>query len=167
MKITTLKGDITELEVDAIVNAANRSLRGGGGVDGAIHAKAGKQLLEECITLGECETGDAKLTKGYNLKATYIIHTVGPVFFDGKNNEDNLLASCYENSLKLADNMNCKKVVFPCISTGVYGFPSDRAAKIAVKTVMDFQATNIEEIGFCCFLDKDFDIYTKLLKDME
>jgi O-acetyl-ADP-ribose deacetylase (regulator of RNase III) len=163
MKLEILQGDITELDVDVIVNAANRSLRGGGGVDGAIHRKAGAELLEECIVLGGCETGDAKVTKGYNLKAKHIIHTVGPVFFNGNDGEDELLTSCYMKSLQLAEDLGYQSIAFPCISTGVYDFPSDRAAKIAVETVRAFKSNNIEKVIFCCFLNKDFDIYTKLL----
>jgi len=164
MKITITQGDITDLDVDAIVNAANNTLRGGGGVDGAIHRKAGSELLNECITLGGCETGNAKITKGYNLKAKHIIHTVGPVFKDGKSNEDELLASCYLNSLRLAEENNCKKVAFPCVSTGVYGFPSERAAKIVVGILKNFESKEIEEIILCCFMVNDFDLYSRLLK---
>jgi O-acetyl-ADP-ribose deacetylase (regulator of RNase III) len=163
MKITLIKDDITTLNVDSIVNAANSSLRGGGGVDGAIHRKAGPELLNECINLGGCKTGFAKITKGYNLKAKYIIHTVGPVFQDGKSNEDELLASCYLNSLKLAEDNNCKTIAFPCVSTGVYGFPSERAANIVVEILQKFESEKIEEIILCCFMENDFDIYNNLL----
>lgn len=164
MKITVIKGDITELDVDSIVNAAKNSLRGGSGVDGAIHSKAGPQLLADCIALNACETGNAKMTKGYNLKAKYVIHTVGPIFFDGNDNEDNLLESCYKTSLKLADENNCKTIAFPCISTGGYSFPSRRAANIVVNVLKEFKTTNIEEVIICCYMDEDFEIYTELLE---
>jgi len=164
MKITVIKGDIIELDIDVIVNAAKTTLRGGGGVDGAIHSKAGPQLLAECITLDGCETGDAKMTKGYNLKAKYVIHTVGPIFFDGNNNEDNLLESCYKTSLKLADEADCKTIAFPCISTGGYSFPSRRAANMVVKILREFKAKNIQEVIICCYMDEDFEIYSELLE---
>lgn len=164
MKITVIQEDITELDVDAIVNAANNTLRGGGGVDGAIHRKAGPELLEECTALNGCETGSAKITKGYNLKAKHIIHTVGPVFKDGQSNEDDLLALCYLNSLKLAEENNCKTIAFPCVSTGIYGFPSERAAKIVVGLLKDFEATVVEEVTLCCFMSHDFELYDRLLK---
>jgi O-acetyl-ADP-ribose deacetylase (regulator of RNase III) len=164
MKITLVQEDITELNVDVIVNAANNALLGGGGVDGAIHRKAGPELLAECRTLNGCETGDAKITKGYKLKAKHIIHTVGPVFKDGKSNEDELLASCYLKSLSLAEENNCKTIAFPCVSTGIYGFPSERAAKIVVNSLKDFEAKGVEEVILCCFMQNDFDIYSRLLK---
>ena len=164
-KIKLIKGDITKLETDAIVNAANRSLLGGGGVDGAIHRAAGPELLEECKTLNGCETGHAKITAGYKLPAKHVIHTVGPVWHGGNNNEDELLDSCYNESLKLAEENNCKSVAFPNISTGVYGFPKARAAKIAVETVKNFIEKNTlpDQVIFCCFDDENYRLYQDLL----
>lgn len=164
-KITLIQGDITKLKVDAIVNAANRSLLGGGGVDGAIHRAAGKQLLEECKTLNGCETGDAKITKAYNLPAKYVIHTVGPVWYGGKSNEEELLASCYRRSLELAVENNIHTIAFPNISTGIYRFPKEKAAKIAIKTVQQFLAVNtkIQEVIFVTFDSDNYQIYQKIL----
>lgn len=163
--IEIFEGDITTLNVDAIVNAANRSLLGGGGVDGAIHRAAGHQLLEECRTLGGCETGQAKITRGYKLPAKYVIHTVGPVWYGGNKNEDELLSNCYKNSLKLALNHKLKSIAFPSISTGAYGFPFERAAKIAVKSVQDFLEINktMEKVVFVCFGKDAFEVYKNLL----
>jgi O-acetyl-ADP-ribose deacetylase len=162
-QIELVLGDITELDVDALVNAANNTLLGGGGVDGAIHRKAGKELLAECRPLNGCETGQAKITKGYNLKARHVIHTVGPVWHGGEKNEAQLLASAYHESLKLAETNGLKSVAFPCISTGVYHFPDEQAAVIALNTIESFDFQSVEKIILCCFLQKDFDIYHKLL----
>jgi O-acetyl-ADP-ribose deacetylase (regulator of RNase III) len=164
-RIDIVKGDITSLNVDAIVNAANSSLLGGGGVDGAIHRAAGKELLAECKTLGGCRTGDAKITKGYNLKASYVIHTVGPVWHGGNNNEDNLLASCYSRSLETAVENKIKSIAFPAISTGVYSFPLERATKIAFNSVMSFleKDSSIEKVIFVCFSQNDFEVYRRVI----
>jgi O-acetyl-ADP-ribose deacetylase (regulator of RNase III) len=160
------KGDITKLNVDAIVNAANTSLLGGGGVDGAIHRAAGHELLEYNQRLGGCTTGEAKISPGFKLPAKYIIHTVGPVWNGGKNNEDKLLANCYKNSLRLAAENNIKTIAFPSVSTGVYRFPVERASKIAVKEIKDFleKDSPIEKVIFVCFDDRTYEIYNEILK---
>ena len=163
MGIKVYQGDITSLDVDAIVNAANRSLLGGGGVDGAIHRAAGKELLAECRTLGGCETGEAKITGGYNLPAMHVIHTVGPVWHGGGNNEEELLAAAYRNSLELARAHNLKSIAFPAISTGVYGFPKDRAVEIAVGVINEFLAGNDMDVTLVAFSKDDADRYEQLL----
>ncbi len=163
------QGDITKLKVDAIVNAANSSLMGGGGVDGAIHRAGGPAILEECRKIvarqGGCKTGEAVITTGGNLPAKHVIHTVGPVWNDGKYDEENKLANCYKNSLTLASDNQCRTVAFPGISTGIYRFPKDAAAKIAVDTVEAFliQTNIIEKVIFVCFDDENYGIYLKLL----
>lgn len=164
-RVELVKGDITSLDVDAIVNAANTSLLGGGGVDGAIHRAAGPELLSECRKLNGCETGQAKITKGYNLKARHVIHTVGPVWRGGCNDEHSLLASCYQASLTIAKENQLKTVAFPAISTGVYGFPIDLAALIAVKETERFLGKNIypEKVIFVVFSDNNYETYRKLL----
>lgn len=167
--IKVLKGDITKMEnVDAIVNAANSSLLGGGGVDGAIHRAAGKELLAECRILGGCKTGQAKITKGYNLKCKYIIHTVGPVFRGGENGEEQLLKDCYINSLKLAIENGIRKIAFPAISTGIYGYPQELAAKTVINTVKEFidkNAYSFDEIIFVLFDDYSKELYEKLIAE--
>ena len=150
-------GDITKEKVDAIVNAANTSLLGGGGVDGAIHRAAGPELLMECITLRGCKTGEARLTKGYKLPAKFVIHTAGPVWHDGAQNEDELLANCYRNSLKIAQENQIETIAFPAISTGIYRFPIERAAQIAVKTVKENLAgSGIKKVVFVCFNELNY-----------
>jgi O-acetyl-ADP-ribose deacetylase len=164
-RIEIIHGDITTLKADVIVNAANNSLLGGGGVDGAIHRAAGPRLLEECIKLNGCETGDAKMTKGYNLNAKHIIHTVGPVWYGGANDEHALLASCYQKTLKLAKDNKLKTIAFPGISTGVYGFPKDQAALIAVTETERFLKKNSypEKVYFVAFDEDNLKLYQNLL----
>lgn len=169
-EVKLIKGDITNIQADAIVNAANTSLLGGGGVDGAIHRKGGIQILEECKAIrnrqGKCKTGDAVYTSAGLLPAKYVIHTVGPVWNGGGNDESELLASCYRNSLKIAENLGVKSIAFPNISTGIYHFPKERAAHIAIEIVKEFvnkKQTNIEEIIFICFDDENYQIYESIL----
>ncbi|MDI3527550.1 MAG: O-acetyl-ADP-ribose deacetylase [Tenuifilum sp.] len=164
-KIELIKGDITQMDVDAIVNAANESLLGGGGVDGAIHRAAGPMLLEECKTIGGCPTGEARITKGYNLKAKFVIHTVGPIWRGGNRNENVLLRNAYINSLTIAKEKGLKSVAFPNISTGVYNFPKESAALIAIRAVNEFIANNPfpEKVIFVCFDQENYSIYSRLL----
>lgn len=160
-QIEIIREDITTLEVDAVVNAANTSLLGGGGVDGAIHRAAGPELLEECKKLGGCSTGAAKMTSAYNMAASYVIHTVGPVWHGGDRNEDNLLADCYRNSMQLALDNKLHSIAFPSISTGVYRFPIERASRIALRVVLDIvnNAANPPRVIFCCFSESDLEVY--------
>ena len=165
-RIELIKGDITTLEVDAIVNAANRKLRGGGGVDGAIHAAAGPGLYTECAKLGGCETGQAKITKGYRLPAKHVIHAVGPIWRGGGFDEDKLLAGCYRASLALVAQHGLTSIAFPAISTGIYGFPKERAARIAMREVSAFLAENPlpERVILVAFSGSGYQIYERLLK---
>lgn len=163
-----VEGDITEQETDAIVNAANTSLLGGGGVDGAIHRAGGPEILEECMKLGGCPTGEARITTGGNLKARYVIHTVGPVYHDGKRHEAELLTNAYRNSLTLASLHKLKSVAFPSISTGAYGYPMGKAAMIALKTVIDYVKTHtdIQLVRFVLFGSKAYQTYEKALQEL-
>jgi O-acetyl-ADP-ribose deacetylase (regulator of RNase III) len=164
-RLSVVEGDITHLAVDAIVNAANETLLGGGGVDGAIHRAAGPELLAECRTLGGCPPGEARITSGYRLPAKYVIHTVGPVWRGGRNGEAELLASCYRNSLTLAAQSGSSSVAFPAVSTGVYGYPADKAAAIAHRTVTEFLGTQPlpDRVIFCCFNRETAEAYRRLL----
>jgi O-acetyl-ADP-ribose deacetylase (regulator of RNase III) len=166
-KIRIVKGDITTLVVDAVVNAANTTLLGGGGVDGAIHNAAGPELLEECRLLNGCPTGEARITRGYRLPARWIIHTVGPVWKGGIRNEAGLLASCYASSLKLAVEKNLTSIAFPAISTGAYAYPLRDATEIAIREVRRFKQASeaLREVVFCCYSGEHFATYQKLIKD--
>ena len=166
-RIQVVEGDITKQAVDAIVNAANTTLLGGGGVDGAIHRAAGPELLAECRTLGGCPTGQAKITKGYRLPAKFVIHTVGPVWRGGTHGEDGLLASCYRHSLALAVQHGIRAIAFPSISTGAYGFPMERAARIAVRELRQFLETHpaMEKVLLVCFGQAAFDLHRRVLEE--
>jgi O-acetyl-ADP-ribose deacetylase (regulator of RNase III) len=165
-KLDIIKGDITEIETDAIVNAANNTLLGGGGVDGAIHRAGGPIILEQCKKIGGCPTGEARITTAGNMPSKYVIHTVGPIYKDGKKGEAKLLYNAYYNSLRLAKEYNLKTIAFPSISTGVYNYPKDDAGKIALNAIMDFidKEDFIEEVHFILFSDNDYNIYKELLE---
>ena len=165
-RVSVIQGDITQLQVDAIVNAANNSLLGGGGVDGAIHRAAGSELIKECRKLNGCATGEAKITKGYKLPAKWVIHTVGPVWRGGTQGEDEMLARCYRNSLALAEQYDIKTIAFPAISTGVYGFPVERSAKIAVSEIQQFLQTNTSgsQVILVCFSKSSYDCYLSAMQ---
>jgi O-acetyl-ADP-ribose deacetylase (regulator of RNase III) len=167
-RVSILQGDITEQRVDAIVNAANSSLLGGGGVDGAIHRAAGPALLEECRKLQGCASGEAKITKGYDLPAKWVIHTVGPIWRGGNHQEEALLTRCYQNSLALAEKQGIKSIAFPSISTGIYGFPVERAAPIALTEIQNFLAScaSLEKVLIVCFDKKTYDVYQSAARDL-
>ena len=169
MKINLIKGDITKLKVDAIVNAANTSLLGGGGVDGAIHRAGGPEILEACRKIrnrqGGCKVGEAVYTTAGNMDAKYVIHTVGPRYNNGNSNEKMLLTNCYINSLTIAEELNVRSIAFPNISTGIYGYPKQEAAEVSIATATKFKATHIEELTFICFDDENYAIYNELLKN--
>ncbi len=168
MRLKVIKGDITNLDVDIVINAANKTLLGGGGVDGKVHRKAGKGLLEECKKLNGCNTGEAKMTDGYNMPCKKIIHTVGPIYSNGQKGEEKLLKNCYLNSMRLAEeyrksnNLETISIAFPCISTGIYHYPKYDAALLAINAVKETSYDNIE-VFFVCFLDEDYNIYNELL----
>ncbi len=165
MEIQAICGDITKLETDVIVNAANTTLLGGGGVDGAIHRAAGPELLEACRAFHGCETGEARITPGFRLPARYVIHTPGPVWRGGSRGEAALLLSCYENSLRLAEEYKCRSMAFPCISAGVYGYPRMQAAEIAVKAVLSWRGNCPERVIFCCYTEDMLAVYRKILAE--
>ena len=167
-QVDIIQGDITRLDVEAIVNAANEKLLGGGGVDGAIHRAAGPELLEACRELDGCPTGEARITKGYNLPARYVIHTVGPVWQGGDSNENNLLANCYRNSLQLAADHNLRSIAFPSISTGVYRFPIKQASRIALRVILDFVETEeaAPRVVIICFSEQDLEIYRQVYQEL-
>ena|SRR5256885_9737385 len=167
-RIEVVEGDITQQKVDALVNAANTTLLGGGGVDGAIHRAAGPELLEECRTLGGCPTGQAKITSAYNLPAKWVIHTVGPVWRDGNHDEDELLANCYRNALAFGEERGIRTMAFPSISTGAYGFPMERAARIAVTEIKGFleRTASVEKVFLVCFGKNAFDIHAKTVRHL-
>jgi len=167
-RLSLVEGDITKQDTDAIVNAANKSLRGGGGVDGAIHRAGGPKILEECIRIGGCETGEAVITTGGNLKARYVIHTVGPIYKDGNHGEPRLLENCYKNSLKLASSKGIRSIAFPSISTGAYGYPMEDAAEIALRTAIDYlkRHDDIELIRFVLFGKEAYRVYERKLREL-
>ena len=163
-RMTILTADITTLEVDAVVNAANSTLLGGGGVDGAIHRAAGPELLAECRLLGGCPTGEVRVTGGYDLPARWVIHTVGPVWYGGTADEASMLAACYRNALGAAAQLGAASIAFPAISTGVYGYPPDAAARIAVTTVAEALTADVPHVTFCCFSDESADLHRNALE---
>jgi O-acetyl-ADP-ribose deacetylase (regulator of RNase III) len=169
LQLIAVRDDITTLNVDAIVNAANSALCGGGGVDGAIHAAAGPELLTACRALGGCPPGDARITAGFRLSAKYVIHAVGPVWRGGQEDESAVLAACYRRSLELADEHEVASIAFPCISTGAYRFPNDLAASVAVASVSEVakDRTSVREVTFCCFSERDLSIYRRLLHSVD